>query len=541
MKVMAWSRWSPGRAAVARSTRPADLPDAPGVIFGRLRHGRIGRGLRAHPVLVDSPLAFMIGLFAVGPIIFSRRGLSVGLLLITVAAAASLCLRRHFPVPTFIACAGAAFAQTILWAGSVTAFATFTMLLVEFYTVAKWCSRRATMAAAWTLVAWIALTAVALPGNTQGRIALVLLMLPLAVSAGVLGVNANTRRTYLASIADRAVRAERERDQQARIAAADERARIAREMHDIVAHNLSVMIALADGATFALRSTAEPEPAHSGDARDDAQSSGAPSSSGRSEGASGAAAGSGAKAQAADDRALAAARAVESISATGREALAQMRGLLGVLRDESPTRPVPPTQPAPPYAVSPPQLPSDPVVAPQPRLAELGGLIEQMRRAGLPVTVNVTGERRELTADAELTVFRIIQESLTNVLKHAGPGASAAISLRYDPGGVDVDIVDHGGAGPRTNALPPGGRGINGMRERAALHGGTLTASPDRGLAGGWRVRARINAASALRLPPAGSPAFPPGTAPSQPAAPGPAPAGPMPMPAVTPERMTGR
>src|SRR6185369_7905629 len=371
--------------------------------------------------------------------------------------------------------AGAAFAQTILWAGSVTAFATFTMLLVEFYTVAKWCSRRATMAAAWTLVAWIALTALALPGNTQGRVALVLLMLPLAVSAGVLGVNANTRRTYLASIADRAVRAERERDQQARIAAADERARIAREMHDIVAHNLSVMIALADGATFALRSTAGPELAHSGDARD-----------------------SGARAQAVGDRALAAARAVESISATGREALAQMRGLLGVLRDESPTQPVPPTQPAPPYAVSPPQLPSDPVVAPQPRLAELGGLIEQMRRAGLPVTVNVTGERRELTADAELTVFRIIQESLTNVLKHAGPGASAAISLRYDPGGVDVDIVDHGGAGPRTNALPPGGRGINGMRERAALHGGTLTASPDRGLAGGWRVRARINAASAL-------------------------------------------
>ncbi|ADP78438.1 integral membrane sensor signal transduction histidine kinase [Pseudofrankia inefficax] len=507
-----FGHWRRGRAGLTALAVRQDPPDVPGVVFGRMRHSRIGTALRAHPVLVDSTLALAVCVLALVPLALPPHGPEGAILLLTLAATAPLCLRRSYPLGTFVVCALVSLAQILLW---VPSFGTFTSLLIEFYTVAKWCSRRATSAAAASVTAWILWFCVRLPQvRAVDRVGVALVFLPAAVAAGVLGVNANTRRAYVASITDRANRAERERDQQARLAAAGERSRIAREMHDIVAHNLSVMIALADGAGYTLRDLL-------GDAADPQ-----------------------------DQRVRRATKAVESVSATGREALAQMRSLLGVLRDDGGL-----TQPAdgglgPDGALSgnwpagDPGLdvveqwgdaagpgldggprPDEPARAPQPRIADLNRLIEQVRHAGPTVGFLVTGQRRELPTDAELTVFRIVQESLTNVLKHTGPRANAVVRLGFDPSGVDIEITDTGSApddgsdrsvaeGPRSP-----GRGISGMRERAALHGGTLVAGPG---AGGWRVAARIVAPAgpppvaatgqAPEVPPARAVATPPGT-----------------------------
>jgi signal transduction histidine kinase len=421
-----------------RRRRPPEPPDVPGVVFGRMRHGRFGRALRAHPVLVDSAFAAAIGATMLPTIATSPLQPAIAALLV-VAAVAPLGVRRRLPATAFAACAVMASLQGLL-SEPITGSAA---LLVSFYTVAARRSRRATGVAAGVVAAGsVAISATLSNAGTTSKVAILVFLTALAVTAGVLGINVGTRRAYLAALADRAARLERDRDQQARLAAAAERARIAREMHDIVAHNLSVMIALADGATFALR-----EP-------------GSPASAAQ------------------------AARAVDSVSATGREALAQMRGLLGVLRDER-------SEPA--------------TTAPQPRLGDLDDLVEQVRHAGLPVTLTVAGGRRELPADVELTVFRIVQESLTNVLKHAGPGARAEVRLRYDDEGVDIEVANtgRGAPGDASGGPPPpapaGGRGIAGMRERAGLHGGTLSAGPGPGLGGGWRVTARIRTATAPR------------------------------------------
>jgi signal transduction histidine kinase len=233
----------------------------------------------------------------------------------------------------------------------------------------------------------------------------------LTIAAAGLGTSVRQRQRYQASLEERA--------------AAAERARIAREMHDIVAHNLSVMIALADGAAFA----AERAPAQS-------------------------------------------ASAMEAVAATGRQALGEMRGLLGVLRDGESTG----------------------ELAPQPGMHQIDRLVGQVRTAGLPVAVAVEGDVRELPAGAQLTVFRVVQEALTNALKHAGPEAQALVRLRYDAGGVDVEISDNG-AGLRSAAQNATGLGLNGMRERAAVYGGTIEAGPLP--AGGWRVRTRLAVAAA--------------------------------------------
>ncbi len=245
-----------------------------------------------------------------------------------------------------------------------------------------------------------------------------------ALLAWVLGDSMRYRRAYYASLEDRAARLERERDAQARIAAVAERARIARELHDVIAHNVSVMVVQADGASYALGT----DPAR-------------------------------------------AREALAAISATGRQALAEMRRLLGVLRREEDG------------AAS--------ERAPQPGIGELGELLDQARSAGLPVSFTVEGEPQPLPGGVALAAYRIVQESLTNTRKHAGPVASASVLLRYSPDAVVLTISDDG-RGELGGAGPPGapGHGLTGMRERVAVYGGSVTAGPRPG--GGFEVVATL-------------------------------------------------
>jgi signal transduction histidine kinase len=248
----------------------------------------------------------------------------------------------------------------------------------------------------------------------------------LTVAATVLGVTIRQRRALLASLHERAARLEFERDQEGRLGAAAERARIAREMHDIVSHNLTVMISLADGASYAMEASPE--------------------------------------------RAL---PAIERVSATGRQALVEMRRLLGVLREE----------------------PDEHPLEPQPSLDRLDELLARVNAAGIPVSIEIAGEPRELADGVQLAVFRVAQEALTNTLKHAGRPASARVALRCASEQVELEVVDTG-TGPANGMLRPalvsGGRGLRGMRERAAAYGGELEAGPLS--EGGWRVHLSLHA-----------------------------------------------
>jgi signal transduction histidine kinase len=225
------------------------------------------------------------------------------------------------------------------------------------------------------------------------------------------GTTARTRRAYLAGLVERADRLERERQALALVAVAEERERIARELHDIVAHSVSLMVVASDGADAALeqRNTAE------------------------------------------------ARKAVVAIGRTGRDALTELRLLLGMLRSDH--------EPA----------------GPQPGAGQLRDLIESVP---VPVRLSVDGRERELPQGLGLAVFRIVQEALTNTVKHAGPDARAGVRLSYGDRALEIEVTDDG-----TGAAPPGppGHGLIGMRERAAMFGGTLTAGP--GSCGGFRVR----------------------------------------------------
>ncbi|MEU4180817.1 histidine kinase [Streptomyces sp. NPDC026589] len=243
----------------------------------------------------------------------------------------------------------------------------------------------------------------------------------------LLGIAVRTRREYTEALVERAHRLEHERDQQARLAAAAERTRIAREMHDIIGHNLSVITGLADGGAYAARKSPER-----------------------------------------------AGQALEAIGATSRQALSELRRLLGVLRDDHP----------------------EAVRAPQPTLDELAPLIERVRRAGLPVHLELHGEppARSLTPGRQLTVYRVVQEALTNTLKHATRPTSATVTLTYSRTHLAARITDTGtGAGTTADAeeaaLPA--QGIMGMRERAALYDGTVEAGPLPNH-GGWQIMLRL-------------------------------------------------
>ena len=338
-------------------------------------------------------------------------------LLVAVATAAALPFRRVWPGPVFAwtLLAAAVLAQ---WPDHGALFPV--ALAVSLYTVATM-MRRAEAVTAAVLVAGVMLLVIAEDGTRHWAVA-ISDAAGYAAAVLIVGLYVGTRRAYLAELRDRAVRLERERDQASALAAAEERARIAREMHDSVAHHLTVIVALSDGALRAVTR---------------------------------------APAEAVD--------AIRDVSGTARQALAETRRLLGVLRTG----------------------PGQGSLQPLPGLGDLDDLIGRVRAAGLPVLYELSGTGADLPAALQLAVFRLIQEALTNTMKHAGPGVSAAVRLQLTPAEVRVDVEDDGAAGEiRTAAAGAGGGGLTGMRERIGAFGGDLDFGPRRPC--GWRVTARL-------------------------------------------------
>jgi signal transduction histidine kinase len=259
-----------------------------------------------------------------------------------------------------------------------------------------------------------------------------------ATAAAALGLAVRVGRAYLDALRDRATRLEVERDQRSRLAAAAERARVAREMHDIIGHNLSVIIGLADGGAYA--------------------------------------------ADVAPERSK---QALTHIAATGRQALDELRRMLGVLS----------ARPGGSESVAD-AAQQEVELSPQPGVSDLDALCERVRSAGPEVVYRTVGNPDALDRGVQLTVYRIAQESLTNTLKHAGTDTRARLTVVAEGTETRVRVED---TGPSRNGAAPSsaageGRGIAGMRERAALYGGTLSAGPRAG--GGWAVEAVLEGIS---------------------------------------------
>ncbi|MEV7193858.1 sensor histidine kinase [Streptomyces sp. NPDC093510] len=387
--------------------------------------------LRRHPTWVDGFWAFvLLGISGIGLVTVSEAdGHDPSVVAIPVVIGLSLvvALRRRAPERMLVLAAVLGFLQLVFDVRMMPA--NFAMLVI-IYTAAAvgatWASRFALVgglcAAPLAMMRW--------PVENTGVFGNVLYtifqIVPFAL-AWVLGDSIRTRRAYLAQLEERADRLEREREAQSKVAVAAERARIARELHDVVAHNVSVMVVQADGAAYVL--------------------------------------------DAAPDQAR---KALETISGTGRQALAEMRRLLGVLRTGEPEE--------------------SGEYVPQPDVEQLDELIEQVRTAGLPVDFKVEGTPRPLPSGVELTAYRIVQEALTNTRKHGGENAGASVRLVYFDDGLGLLVEDDGKGAPHELYEDGGadgcGHGLIGMRERVGMVGGTLDAGPRPG--GGFRISALL-------------------------------------------------
>jgi signal transduction histidine kinase len=371
-----------------------------------------------HRLLTDVVLALFAAALSIVGLMVQKR-VTAQLLGFCAALTAPLLLRHRSPALCF---AGVSLAALLQWLLSGPQLADVSILIAVYWVCEE--STPRTMVAALA-TAEVGAVLVALRWEPSERLKYWVGLSGLAVAAGALGIMIRQRRALLESLRERAARLERERDQQGQLGAAAERARIAREMHDIVSHNLTVMIALADGATYAL--------------------------------------------DASPDRA---ADAIERVSATGRQALLEMRRLLGVLRDDTVTE----------------------LLEPQPGLERLDELLTRVGAAGIAVDVDLDGDPHALAPGVQLAVFRVAQEALTNTLKHAARPTTARLALRCRPGQVELDVTNTGESpgGPVVAARSPGdGRGLRGMRERAAAYGGDLEVGPTDD--GGWRVHLRLH------------------------------------------------
>lgn len=352
---------------------------------------------------VDGLLALALTVWAIaqpGALSASGRGL------VLVAMTMAVAWRREAPLAVLaVEVAGVALLPRQLGLPQGVA------LLIAVYSAALYSDRRLVLALLLLATgAWL------LAFGGQARIPGGLVPLLLVAPVWLAGTGLRQREQRAEASAARADRLEQEREAALRA----ERARIARELHDLVTHSVSVMV-LQTGAARQIMS------------KDERRS-----------------------------RAL-----LESVEGSGRSALEELRRLLGLLSDQG----------------------ADAPLSPQPGVAEIPSLIEQVRHTGLAVDLSVEGEPRAVSGGVTIAAYRIVQEALTNVLKHAGR-APTEVVLRWDDAALELEVLDHGSQRSAHDGDAPAGRGITGMRERAAMYGGTLEANPGPG--GGYLVRARL-------------------------------------------------
>jgi signal transduction histidine kinase len=382
--------------------------------------------VRRHPWWTDSLLALVLTVVSTASAVFSHThyGHDVPVLEVILVAltTAPIALRRYRPVAVLAVTVGAATLLLI-----VTSQAQFPVgVLVALYTVASRCERPVSIRAA----EWVALPIiVAVVANNGPHVGRVIPELAVFAIAWVIGDNIRTRRAYLAELVARAARLEREREEKAERAVSEERARIARELHDVVAHNVSVMVVQASAGEEVF-----------------------------------------------DTNPQRARESLAAVASTGRAALAELRRLLGVIRAEEDHQGA--------------------AYAPQPGIEYLGELVRQVRETGLDVELSVLGEPRQLPEAVGLCAYRIVQEALTNTLKHAD-AAHAQVNVRYVSDALELQVLDDGHAGATMNGESDG-QGLIGMRERVALFGGELRAGSRADQ--GYEVRARIPLEEALPL-----------------------------------------
>lgn len=349
-----------------------------------------------------------------------------------VVAVATLALawRRRWPFPTLCVVAGAVAGPQLFTTLTFTLWGHFVPLLVAAFTVARWCSGRLAAAGAVIVATTIGVVLLRVPAaGSAGNVPFAVVP---AVGLMAAGRVLQRRQARASELADRARRLVAERDAEVAAALAGERRRIARELHDLVAHCVSVMIVQA-GASEALL-----------------------------------------------DRSPQRAREpLRAIQETGQQAISELTRMLGLLRDGPGDRPsgsAPLAGPAPVASLAPPA-----------GLHQLPDLVERLGSAGLEVDLSTTGEVRPLPPGIDLTAFRIAQEALTNVIRHAGRRATVRVELRYLPRSVEVEVVDGGGAA----TVPAGsGLGLLGIAERVSVFGGRLETGPRSD--GGFRVFASL-------------------------------------------------
>lgn len=358
-------------------------------------------------------------------------------LVLMLASATALAIRRIRPRTSFLGICSVSLAQVVL--GEAFSFWNVA-ILISLFSAAAYTSRAFGWLAlfvvstgyfgVWALTTGLVDRLTSLPDPfdvlTSARGATFVGILGLLVLIWAIGDQVRASRERVVIERERALRLEREHDSRVKLGTLAERHRIARELHDVVAHGLSVIVVQADGALYA--AAEHPE---------------APR------------------------------EALAAISSTGRASLAEMRQLLGVLRDgETPAE-----------------------LAPQPELGSLPDLVERFRAAGLTIDFALDGPARQAPPAVALTVYRVVQESLTNVLKHAGRVA-VRLRISFDPDAIRIEATNEPGA--RRTAVPdaPPGLGLIGMRERVALLGGTVSAGPTE--ADGFAVRAEIPRAPAI-------------------------------------------
>ncbi len=352
-----------------------------------------------------------------------------------VVGAAALLVRRRIPITVL------AITSTVLAVFYLRDGGDFLSILglSAFYAVAAHSERRAH---AWVVMlvaapVLFALASVTILDSTDGYNVDGAVSMGFTIVATIaFGVIVRNRRRIFADSEQRAAAAEADRQASAARAVAQERSRIAREMHDVVAHGMSVI---------AVQAAAAQEIVHTNPDK--------------------------------------AAEVMGRIENVGRQSLDEMRRMLGVLRNGADD--------------------DTASLAPQPRLADVDAIVARSVDAGVATDLVVDGDRRDLAPGIELAAFRIVQEALTNVLKHAGPEATATVTIAYDPGVVTVEIADDGRGATSSLSGANGGHGLIGMRERVEIYGGELSARPRTG--GGFVVRAVLPTDDAARQPSVGS------------------------------------